>query len=79
MEAWIQAEALREEPGSAREGGAPLKPYSVRASTDSPVALISTGCGCAVGIYGDLCVPIPKRIIYTFKSWIDKSFVKRFK
>ncbi len=56
-----------------------LKPYSIRASTDSPVALISTGCGCAVGIYGDLCVPIPKRIIYTFKSWIDKSVVKRFK
>ncbi len=59
--------------------GTDLKPYSIRASTESPVALITTGCGCAVGIYGDLCVPIPKRIIYTFKSWIDKSFVKRFK
>ena len=78
MEAEIQAKhTARNLARLAR--GAPLKPYSVRASTDSPVALISTGCGCAVGIYGDLCVPIPKRIIYTFKSWIDKSFVKRFK
>jgi len=78
MEAEIQAKhTARNLARVAR--GTDLKPYSVRASTDSPVALISTGCGCAVGIYGDLCVPIPKRIIYTFKSWIDKSFVKRFK
>jgi len=78
MEAEIQAKhAARNLARVAK--GTDLKPYSIRASTDSPVALITTGCGCAVGIYGDLCVPIPKRIIYTFKSWIDKSFVKRFK
>ncbi|UEC43144.1 MAG: NADH dehydrogenase [Methanothrix sp.] len=78
MEAEIQAKHTARNLARVRQGAA-LKPYSIRASTDSPVALISTGCGCAVGIYGDLCVPIPKRIIYTFKSWIDKSVVKRFK
>lgn len=78
MEAEIQAKHTARNLARVAKGEA-LKPYSIRASTDSPVALISTGCGCAVGIYGDLCVPIPKRIIYTFKSWIDKSFVKRFK
>ncbi|MCR3882885.1 MAG: FAD-dependent oxidoreductase [Methanothrix sp.] len=78
MEAEIQAKHTARNLARVAKGE-PLKPYSIRASTDSPVALISTGCGCAVGIYGDLCVPIPKRIIYTFKSWIDKSFVKRFK
>lgn len=78
MEAEIQAKHTARNLARVRQGAA-LKPYSIRASTDSPVALISTGCGCAVGIYGDLCVPIPKRIIYTFKSWIDKSVVRRFK
>jgi len=78
MEAEIQAKHTARNLARIAKG-TNLKPYSIRASTDSPVALISTGCSCAVGIYGDLCVPIPKRIIYTFKSWIDKSFVKRFK
>jgi NADH dehydrogenase len=78
MEAEIQAKHTARNLARVAKG-TDLKPYSIRASTDSPVALISTGCGCAVGIYGDLCVPIPKRIIYTFKSWIDKSVVKRFK
>ncbi len=78
MEAEIQAKHTARNLARVAKG-TPLKPYSIRASTESPVALITTGCGCAVGIYGDLCVPIPKRIIYTFKSWIDKSFVKRFK
>jgi NADH dehydrogenase len=78
MEAEIQAKHTARNLARVAKG-ADLKPYTIRASTDSPVALITTGCGCAVGIYGDLCVPIPKRIIYTFKSWIDKSFVKRFK
>ncbi len=78
MEAEIQAKHTARNLARVAKG-TDLKPYSIRASTDSPVALITTGCGCAVGIYGDLCVPIPKRIIYTFKSWIDKSFVKRFK
>jgi len=78
MEAEIQAKHTARNLARVAKGE-DLKPYSIRASTDSPVALITTGCSCAVGIYGDLCVPIPKRIIYTFKSWIDKSFVKRFK
>ncbi len=78
MEAEIQAKHTARNLARVAKG-TDLKPYSIRASTDSPVALITTGCGCAVGIYGDLCVPIPKRIIYTFKSWIDKSFVRRFK
>jgi len=59
--------------------GETMKPYSVRASTGSPAALISTGCGCAVGVYGDLCIHVPAKLIYSLKSWIDKSFVKRFK
>jgi len=59
--------------------GEELRPYSVKASTGSPAALISTGCRCAVGVYGNLCIHIPAKLIYTLKSWIDKSFVNRFK
>ena len=59
--------------------GEELKPYSVTANTGSPAALISTGCRCAVGVYGSLCIHVPAKMIYTLKSWIDKSFVKRFK
>jgi NADH dehydrogenase len=59
--------------------GKPLERYSVRASTDSQVALISLGCDCAVGVYGKMCIGAPTRLIYSLKSWIDKSFIKRFK
>ncbi len=53
--------------------------YTVRASTDSQVALISLGCDCAVGVVGKMCIGAPTRLIYSLKSWIDKSFIKRFK
>ncbi len=59
--------------------GRPMEKYQVRASTDSQVALISLGCDCAVGVYGKMCIGAPTRIIYSLKSWIDKSFIKRFK
>jgi len=56
-----------------------LDKYSVRASTDSQVALISLGSDCAVGVVGKTCIGVPTRLIYSLKSWIDKSFIKRFK
>jgi NADH dehydrogenase len=59
--------------------GKPMEKYSVRASTDSQVALISLGCDCAVGVVGKMCIGAPTRLIYSLKSWIDKSFIKRFK
>ncbi|MDD1752425.1 MAG: FAD-dependent oxidoreductase [Methanotrichaceae archaeon] len=59
--------------------GKSLEKYSVRASTDSQVALISMGCDCAVGVYGKMCIGAPTRLIYSLKSWIDKSFIRRFK
>jgi len=59
--------------------GRPLEKYTVRASSDSQVALISLGCDCAVGVYGKMCIGAPTRLIYSLKSWIDKSFIKRFR
>lgn len=59
--------------------GRGLERYSVRASTDSQVALISLGSDCAVGVVGKTCIGVPTRLIYSLKSWIDKSFIKRFK
>jgi len=59
--------------------GRPFEKYSVRASTDSQVALISLGADCAVGVVGKTCIGVPTRLIYSLKSWIDKSFIKRFK
>ncbi|HOV82046.1 MAG TPA: FAD-dependent oxidoreductase [Methanothrix sp.] len=59
--------------------GRPFEKYSVRASTDSQVALISLGAECAVGVVGKTCIGVPTRLIYSLKSWIDKSFIKRFK
>lgn len=59
--------------------GRALERYSVRASTDSQVALISLGSDCAVGVLGKTCIGVPTRLIYSLKSWIDKSFIKRFK
>ena len=59
--------------------GRPFQKYSVRASTDSQVALISLGADCAVGVVGKTCIGVPTRLIYSLKSWIDKSFIKRFK
>ncbi len=56
-----------------------MRKYSVRASTDSQVALISLGADCAVGVVGKTCIGVPTRLIYSLKSWIDKSFIKRFK
>ncbi len=58
--------------------GKPLEGYSVRASTDSQVALISLGRDCAVGVVGKTCIGAPTRLIYSLKSWIDRSFIKRF-
>ena len=60
------------------EGKTPER-YSVRASTDSQVALISLGCDCAVGVVGKMCIGAPTRLIYSLKSWIDRSFIRRFK
>jgi NADH dehydrogenase len=59
--------------------GRTIDRYSVRASTDSQVALISLGADCAVGVVGKTCIGVPTRLIYSLKSWIDKSFIKRFK
>lgn len=59
--------------------GKPLERYSVRASTDSQVALISLGADCAVGVVGKTCIGAPTRLIYSLKSWIDRSFIRRFK
>jgi NADH dehydrogenase len=59
--------------------GKSLKRYSILASTDSQVALISIGRECAVGVYGDVCVTMPTKIIHALKYWIDKSFIQRFK
>ena len=59
--------------------GAAINRYFVRASTDSQVALISLGADCAVGVVGKTCIGVPTRLIYSLKSWIDKSFIKRFK
>jgi NADH dehydrogenase len=59
--------------------GKSLEKYTVRASTDGQVALISLGCDCAVGIYGKVCIGAPSKLIYSLKSWIDKSFIRRFK
>jgi NADH dehydrogenase FAD-containing subunit len=58
--------------------GKPLEMYTVRASTDSQVVLISLGGDCAVGVMGKMCIGAPTRLIYSLKSWIDKSFIKRF-
>lgn len=57
----------------------PLSQYSILASTDNPVALISTGCGKAVGVYGRTCITIPARLLRAVKIWIDKSIVNRYK
>lgn len=59
--------------------GQPLAQYSVLASTDNPIALISTGCDHAVGIYGQTCVSIPSGLIHSLKIWIDKSIVSRYR
>jgi NADH:ubiquinone reductase (H+-translocating) len=59
--------------------GKPMERYNVRASMDGQVALISLGADCAVGVVGKTCIGAPTRLIYSLKSWIDKSFIKRFK
>lgn len=53
--------------------------YSILASTDAQVALISLGRECAVGVYGNMCLTMPTKLIHALKYWIDKSFIKRFK
>lgn len=59
--------------------GQPLAQYSVLASTDNPIALISTGRDRAVGIYGQTCISIPSGLIHSLKTWIDKSIVSRYR
>jgi NADH:quinone reductase (non-electrogenic) len=59
--------------------GLPLKPYNILASTDTPIALISTGKGCAVGVYGGLCLAMPSGLLHALKIWIDKSIANRYK
>lgn len=78
LEAERQAKHIAKNLSRLAEGKA-LERYSVRASTDSQVALISLGCDCAVGVYGKMCIGAPTRLIYSLKSWIDKSFIRRFK
>jgi NADH:ubiquinone reductase (H+-translocating) len=46
---------------------------------DSQVALIYLGCDSAVGVMGKMCIGAPTRLIYSLKSWIDRSFIRRFK
>ena len=49
--------------------GRPFEKYSVRASTDSQVALTSLGADSAVGVVGKTCIGVPTRLIYpTFRS-----------
>jgi NADH dehydrogenase len=78
LEAERQAKFLADNLTRAAEEK-PMERYSVRASTDTQMALISLGCDCAVGVVGKTCIGVPKRLIHSIKSWIDKSFIKRFK
>jgi NADH dehydrogenase len=32
-----------------------------------------------VGVVGKMCIGAPTRLIYSLKSWIDRSFIRRFK
>lgn len=57
----------------------PLKPYSMMARADKPIALISTGNNCAIGVYDNRCLPFPPKLIYHLKKQIDKSIVERYK
>jgi NADH dehydrogenase len=59
--------------------GKALKRYSILASTNSQVALISIGRECAVGLYGNMCLTMSTKLIHALKFWIDKSFIERFK
>jgi NADH dehydrogenase len=59
--------------------GKPLQSYSTIAPTNAQVALISLGCNRAMGVYGDRCLTLPSRLLHSLKSWIDKSFIERFK
>ncbi|NYT02120.1 MAG: FAD-dependent oxidoreductase, partial [Methanosarcinales archaeon] len=59
--------------------GKSLLPYSVLASPDNRVAMISTGCGCALCVYGNSCLPVPSRPMYLLKRWIDKAIANRYK
>jgi len=56
-----------------------LNPYNILASTDTPIALISTGRGCAVGVYGGLCLAMPSTLLHALKIWIDKSIANNYK
>jgi NADH:quinone reductase (non-electrogenic) len=56
-----------------------LKRYAIMASTDTPVALISIGRECAVGVYGNMCLTMSEKLIHALKYWIDKSFIRRYK
>ncbi|MCJ7443918.1 MAG: hypothetical protein MUO26_05225 [Methanotrichaceae archaeon] len=78
MEAERQAHHTAKNLSKLAEGKL-LENHFVRASTDSQVALISLGCDCAVGVYGKMCIGAPTRLIYSLKSWIDKSFIRRFR
>jgi NADH dehydrogenase len=59
--------------------GLPLIPYSVLASTDTPIALISIGKSSVVGVYGGLCLSMPARLMHALKMWIDKSIANRYR
>jgi len=59
--------------------GKPLQSYSIIAPTNAQVALISLGCNRAMGVYGDRCFTLPSHLLHSLKSWIDKSFIERFK
>jgi NADH dehydrogenase len=57
----------------------PLNPYNILASTDNPIALISTGRSCAIGVYGGLCLAMPSGLLHALKMWIDKSIANRYR
>jgi NADH dehydrogenase len=59
--------------------GQPLNPYNILASNDTPIALISTGRSCAIGVYGGLCLAMPAGLLHAMKMWIDKSIANRYK
>jgi NADH dehydrogenase len=59
--------------------GQPLDPYNILASNDTPIALISTGRSCAIGVYGGLCLGMPSGLLHALKIWIDKSIANRYR
>jgi len=78
IEAERQAKHAAKNLNRMARGKSPL-PYSILASMDNQVAMISTGCGCAICVYGNSCLPVPAKPMYLLKRWIDKAIANRYK